>query len=311
MLDWVDLLMGSDAWICGRRVAEPMTTHGELAEVTALDYVEPLRTGGSLPAVVETDDCGTYVVKFHAAAQGRKALVAEVIVGELARRLGLRVPELVLVRFDPAVSAHEPDQEVQDLHRASEGLNLGMDYLPGATDFTPGQDGVDLSSEEAGRVVWFDALVGNVDRTVRNPNLMVWHRRLWLIDHGAALIFHHRWEGAEEAVAKAYDLSAHALGGYAPDVLAADAFLAPLVTEALLREVVAEVPDEWLASEPGYPSADALRGAYVRHLAARVARSDEWIPRCFATPEELAAAEAAKRARTLAGRPAWLQHVRG
>ncbi|WP_042364322.1 HipA family kinase [Streptacidiphilus neutrinimicus] len=288
-----------------------MSADGELAEVTALDYVEPLRTGGSLPAVVETDDYGTYVVKFHAAAQGRKALVAEVVVGELARRLGLRVPELVLIRFDPAVAAHEPDQEVQDLHRASAGLNLGMDYLPGATDFTPGQDGVDLSPEEAGRVVWFDALVGNVDRTVRNPNLMVWHRRLWLIDHGAALIFHHRWEGADEAVGKAYDMSAHALGGYAPDVLAADDALAPLVTEALLREVAAEIPDEWLAPEPGFPSPDALRDAYARHLAARVARSQDWIPRCFATADELAAADAAKRARTLAGRPAWLQHVRG
>ncbi|WP_037610136.1 HipA family kinase [Streptacidiphilus rugosus] len=287
-----------------------MTTHGELAEVTALDYVEPLRTGGSLPAVVETDDFGTYVVKFHAAAQGHKALVAEVIVGELARRLGLRVPELVLVRFDPAVSAAEPDQEVQDLHRASAGLNLGLDYLPGARDFVPGQAGVDLDSVEAGRVVWFDALVGNVDRTVHSPNLMVWHRRLWLIDHGAALIFHHRWETADEAVAKVYDFSAHALGGYAPDVVAADTALAPLVTEALLREVVAEVPDLWLVPEPGYPTPETLRDAYVHHLAARVARSTEWLPRCFASPEELAAAEAAKRAATLAGRPAWLQHVR-
>ncbi|MEY9843732.1 HipA family kinase [Streptacidiphilus sp. MAP5-3] len=285
-----------------------------LAEVTALGYVAPLRAGGSLPAIVETDDLGTYVVKFHAAAQGRKALVAEVIVGELGRRLGLRVPELVLVRFDPAVSAAEPDQEVQDLHRASEGLNLGLDYLPGATDFRPGQEGVDISAEEAGRVVWFDALVGNVDRTVRNPNLMVWHRRLWLIDHGAALIFHHRWETAEDAVAKAYDLSAHALGGYRPDVLAADTALAPLVTEALLREVLAEVPDPWLepesGSQAGLATPDGLREAYVAQLAARVARSDEWIPRCFATPQELADREAAKRRETLAGRPAWLQHVR-
>ncbi|MBF9068588.1 HipA family kinase [Streptacidiphilus fuscans] len=295
-----------------------MTGHGGLAEVTALGYVAPLRAGGSLPAIVETDDCGTYVVKFHAAAQGRKALVAEVIVGELGRRLGLRVPELVLVRFDPAVSAAEPDQEVQDLHRASEGLNLGLDYLPGARDFRPGRDGtdagVDVSAEEAGRVVWFDALVGNVDRTVRNPNLMVWHRRLWLIDHGAGLIFHHRWETAEDGVAKAYDMSAHALGGYAPDVLAADAALAPLVTEALLREVLAEVPDAWmepeLDPELGLATPDALRDAYVAHLAGRVARSDEWIPRCFATPQELADREEAKRRETLAGRPAWLQHVR-
>ena len=168
-----------------------------LREVTATRYVEPLRAGGSVPGVVEADDLGTYVVKFTGSAQGRKALVAEIIVGELARRLGLRFPELVLVDFDPAVAADEPHQEVQDLLHASAGVNLGMDLLPGAADFTP--EALDVDPLEAGKVVWLDALTANVDRTVHSSNLMIWptfgiHQpRLWLIDHGAALVFHHRW----------------------------------------------------------------------------------------------------------------------
>ncbi|MFJ4187560.1 HipA family kinase [Kitasatospora sp. NPDC089509] len=275
--------------------------------VTALRYVDPLRAGGSVPGVVETDDLGTYVVKFTGAAQGRKALVAEVIVGELARRLGLRVPELRLVDFDPAVAADEPDTEIQDMLKASAGLNLGMDLLPGATDYRPGMIPVD--SVEAGRVVWLDALTGNVDRTVHNPNLMVWHRRLWLIDNGAALIFHHRWAGAEASVGKRYDLSAHALGGCTPDVRLADEDLGPLVTVELLEQVVALVPDEWLADEPGFDSVAAVRHAYVTHLAARAVLSEQWLPEGFATPEQLREAELRRAARTRAGRPAWLQEV--
>jgi hypothetical protein len=295
----------------GREVERVRANTG-LTEVTALRYLEPLRAGGSLPGVVETDDLGTYVVKFSGAAQGRKALVAEVITAELGRRLGLPVPEMVLVRFDPEVAAHEPDPEVQDLLRASTGLNLGMDFLPGARDFAPGvvRD-VDVSPAEAGRIVWFDALMGNVDRTVHSPNLMVWHQRLWLIDHGAALIFHHRWSGASEAIGKKYPMSEHALGGYAPDVVGADRALAPLVTVELLSEVTALVPDQWLEPEPGLDTPELQREAYVGHLAARAGRSAEWVPDCFATPEELAEREARRTAATLAGRPAWLQHVRG
>ncbi|GAA2819137.1 hypothetical protein GCM10010441_49380 [Kitasatospora paracochleata] len=278
-----------------------------LEEVTAVRYVDPLRAGGSVPGVVETDDLGTYVVKFTGAAQGLKALVAEVIVGELARRLGLRVPPLVLVRFDPAVASHEPDQEIQDLLHSSAGVNLGMDLLPGARDFRP--EMIDVSPAEAGRIVWLDALTGNVDRTVHNPNLMVWHGRLWLIDNGAGLIFHHRWSGAHASLLKAYDLSGHALGSYRPDVTTADAELAPRVTAELLREVVALVPDAWLADEPGFDSVAAVREAYVAHLAARAAESRAWLPTCFASPEELRAAEERRAAATLAARPAWLKQV--
>jgi hypothetical protein len=285
-----------------------------LNEVTATRYIAPLRSGGSVPGVVEADDLGTYVVKFTASAQGRKALVAEVIVGELARALGLRFPELVLVHFDPAVAEHEPHQEVQDLLRASAGLNLGMDYLPGAKDFTPEiAKTFPVDPLEAGKVIWLDALTVNVDRTMHSSNLMVWPTfgiappRLWLIDHGAALVFHHRWDAS--APEKAYDFRSHALGGYAPDTRAADAELAPRVTEELLREVSAEVPDAWLAEEPGFATPDEAREAYVGYLLARVKASADWLPTDFPSREQLAAEDADRAAKTQQGRPNWLKRV--
>ncbi|MEU9286181.1 HipA family kinase [Streptomyces sp. NPDC048275] len=285
-----------------------------LTEVTATRYVTPLRSGGSVPGVVEADDLGTYVVKFTGSAQGHKALVAEVIVGELARALGLRFPELVLVHFDPAVAEHEPHQEVQDLLRASSGLNLGMDYLPGAKDFTPEIAATfPVDPLEAGKVIWLDALTANVDRTVHSSNLMIWPTfgiappRLWLIDHGAALVFHHRWDAS--APDKAYDFRHHALGGYTPDTRAADAELAPRVTEELLREVTAEVPDAWLAEEPGFATPDEAREAYVGYLLARVKASAAWLPTDFPSREQLAAEEADRAAKTQQGRPNWLKRV--
>lgn len=285
-----------------------------LREVAATCYVEPLRSGGSVPGVVEADDLGTYVVKFTGSAQGHKALVAEVIVGELARALGLRFPELVLVHFDPAIADDEPHQEVRDLHGASAGVNLGMDYLPGAKDFTPEIAKVfPVDPLEAGRIVWLDALTVNVDRTVHSSNLMVWPTlgitppRLWLIDHGAALVFHHRWDTTTPG--KKYDFRHHALGHYAPDVRAADAELAPRVTEELLRAVVAEVPDPWLAEDAGFATPDDVRAAYVDYLLARVRLSQEWLPTDFPSRAELAAEEAARAAKTQQGRPAWLKRV--
>ncbi|MYQ98688.1 MULTISPECIES: HipA family kinase [unclassified Streptomyces] len=285
-----------------------------LREVTATRYIEPLRSGGSVPGIVEADDLGTYVVKFTGSAQGHKALVAEVIVGELARALGLRFPELVLVHFDPAVAAEEPHQEVRDLHSASAGLNLGMDYLPGARDLTPELARVfPVDPLEAGRVVWLDALTVNVDRTVHSSNLMVWPTlgtvppRLWLIDHGAALVFHHRWDTTTPA--KRYDFRHHALGQYGPDVRAADAELAPRVTEELLRAIAAEVPDAWLAEDAGFGTPDDVRDAYVGYLLARVRRSAEWLPTDFPSREQVAAEDAARAARTQAGRPDWLKQV--
>ncbi|MEU9911037.1 HipA family kinase [Streptomyces sp. NPDC051001] len=282
-----------------------------LRDVTAVRYVTPLRSGGSVPGVVEADDLGTYVVKFTGSAQGRKALVAEVIVGELARALGLRFPELVLVHFDPAIADSEPHQEVRELHGASAGINLGMDYLSGAADFTPEvAKSFRVDPLEAGRIVWLDALTVNVDRTVHSSNLMVWPtlgvapRRLWLIDHGAALVFHHRWDGSDPA--KRYDFRHHALGHYAPDVRAADAELAPKVTEELLRAVVAEVPDAWLTD---FDAPSLAREAYVEYLHARVQASHAWLPTDFPAREELAAEEALRAARTQQGRPDWLKRV--
>ncbi|GEC03523.1 hypothetical protein SSP24_11780 [Streptomyces spinoverrucosus] len=285
-----------------------------LRKVTATRYIEPLRSGGSVPGVVEADDLGTYVVKFTASAQGRKALVAEVIVGELARALGLRFPELVLVHFDPVIAGHEEHQEVRNLHASSAGVNLGMDYLPGARDFTPEvADAFRVDPLEAGRIVWLDALTANVDRTVHSSNLMIWPTlgiappRLWLIDHGAALVFHHRWDLS--APEKSYDFRHHALGHYAPDVRAANAELAPKVTEELLREVVSEVPDAWLLGELDFATPQEVREAYVGYLHARVRASDVWLPTDFPTREEIAAEEALRAARTQRGRPKWLKQV--
>ncbi|MER6090825.1 HipA family kinase [Streptomyces bluensis] len=285
-----------------------------LREVTARRYVAPLRSGGSVPGVVEADDLGTYVVKFTGSAQGRKALVAEVIVGELARALGLRFPELVLVHFDPEIAAHEPHQEVRELHGVSAGVNLGMDYLPGAKDFTPEiAKTFSVDPVEAGRIVWLDALTVNVDRTVHSSNLMIWPTlgtvppRLWLIDHGAALVFHHRWDTS--APDKAYDFRHHALGHYGPDTRAADAELAPRVTEELLREVVAEVPDAWLTEHPGFATPGEAREAYVAYLSARVKASATWLPTGFPSREELAAENVLRVAKTRQGRPDWLKQV--
>ncbi len=269
-----------------------------LAAVTATRYVTPLREGGSLPGLMEADDLGTYVVKWRAAGQGVNVLVAEVVCGELARKLDLPVPALVTVAVAPELGVGEPDAEVQELLQRSTGLNLGMDYLPGALDFEAGADGVDTGL--AGRVLWFDALVGNVDRSWRNPNMLFWHGRLQLIDHGAALTFHHHWPGAAAAVARAYDASTHALVECAPDVPAADAALAPQVTRDLLDGVLAQVPDEWLQDE--HP--EVLRARYAEQLLARLSARDAWLPGVVAAAE----AGGAGRRRMPRGenRPSWL-----
>ncbi|MFB7598069.1 HipA family kinase [Streptomyces sp. NPDC056160] len=240
-----------------------------LKEVNATRFITPLREGGSLPGLVEADDFGTYVLKFSGAGQGRKTLVAEVVCGELARRLGFRVPPLVAIGLDPVLGLGEPDEQVQELLRSSGGTNLGMDFLSGALGFDP--LAFPVGAEEAGRIVWFDALVNNVDRSWRNPNLL--HRRgeLWLIDHGATMIWHHNWPGAEASAARPYDASEHVLAPFRPDLAAAAARLAPIVTADLLAEVTAEIPDAWLTGEPGFGTPDELRRAYARPLLARAA----------------------------------------
>jgi hypothetical protein len=246
-----------------------------LPPVTAIRYVTPLREGGSLPGIVEADDLGTYVVKFRGAGQGPKALVAEIVAGELARRLELPVPELTVVQLDPVVARAEPDQEVQELLRASAGANLGMDFLPGSLGYDPVVHPVDATL--ASRVLCFDAFVENVDRSWRNPNLLIWHGGLWLIDHGATLYFHHDWPRAAAVVNRPYRADDHVLAPYATALPEAGAELTARLGKDLLAEVLDLVPDEWLA-EFDFDSPAEARAAYLRHLCARAAAPTAWLP---------------------------------
>ena len=255
-----------------------MITTG-LPLVTVTRYVTPLREGGSLPGLVEGDDLGTYVCKFRGAGQGAKVLVAEVIVSALATRLGLRTPRLVVLDLDPELARYEADEEVQDLLNASVGANLGIDFLPGSF----GVDGqVSTADDEGARVLWLDAFTANVDRSWRNPNLLVWHGELWAIDHGACLYFHHGWSGGVGSparfAAQPYDASDHVLAAYRGGLSDVDAELAPRVTRELLEEVAAMVPDVWLEPVPGAETPDALRAAYVEFLLARVNGERAWLP---------------------------------
>ncbi|WP_375501262.1 HipA family kinase [uncultured Jatrophihabitans sp.] len=274
-----------------------------MRNVTATRYVTPLREGGSLPGLMEADDLGTYVVKFTGAGQGRKALVAEIIGTSLAGALGLPVAELVTVDVDPTLAANEPDEEVQDLLRASPGRNLGVDFLPGALDLDT--SAFPVEPQFAGQVLWLDALINNVDRSWRNPNLLFWHRRPYLIDHGAALTFHHNWASfdAERIATRPYDAGEHALITSHPDLDAADAALTPLVTTAALDGVLALVPDVWLNDEPGFDSPTAVRAAYREALLARVGAHDQWLPALRAMAEQGGARRVAVDRNN---RPSWL-----
>ncbi|MEZ5094262.1 HipA family kinase [Nocardioides sp.] len=241
-------------------------------------YVTPLREGGSLPGLVEAEDLGTYVCKFRGAGQGERVLVAEVIVGELARRLDIPTPRLVALELDREIARYEADEEVQDLLTASLGLNLGVDFLPGAF----GYDGERPSPLDAARIVWLDAFTANVDRSWRNPNLLSWHGRTWAIDHGACLYFHHGWGGGvgdpARFAAQPWSAEDHVLGFAVPSVADVDDELRARVDEAVLAEIVEEVPDDWLTPVPGAADAAAVRSAYVRFLGARLA-ARQWLPR--------------------------------
>lgn len=240
-----------------------------LRTVIATRYVTPLREGGSLPAVVEADDDGLYVMKFRGAGQGRKALIAEIVAGELARRLELPIPEIVLIELDPDMARTEPDPEIQHLIRESAGLNLALDYLPGSVNYDPLVDRPDATL--ASRIVWFDALVTNVDRTARNTNMLLWHRRLTLIDHGAALYFHHDWAGAANAAASRFaPIKDHVLLPLASRIAEIDTSMAERITPALVQSIVDLLPQSWLSDEPGFEDADAHRRAYADYLNRRV-----------------------------------------
>lgn len=252
-----------------------------LRTVTATRYITPLREGGSLPAIVEADDEGLYVLKFRGAGQGPRALVAELVAGEIARALGLPVPEIVFATLDAELARTEPDPEIQDLIKASAGLNLALDYLPGSVTFDPLAERPD--AELASRIVWFDAFVSNLDRTVRNSNMLMWHRRLWLIDHGAALYFHH--QGGHDFAALAGSPFAlvkdHVLLPFASRLAEVDARMAAALPADRLEAIVEQLPDAWLGEEPA-----ATRAAYVDYFQRRLAS-----PRAFV--EEAARAHAA------------------
>jgi hypothetical protein len=255
--------------------------------VRATRYVTPLREGGSLPAIVEGDDDGLYVLKFRGAGQGPRALIAELVAGELARAAGLPVPEIVFARLDADLARTEPDAEIQDLIRASsagEGLNLALDYLPGSITFDPLM--LQADAELAARIVWFDAFATNIDRTARNTNMLVWHGKLWLIDHGAALYFHHDWRDylvrASQPFAAIKD---HVLLPFAGDLAAADAAMSARLDQAAIAAAVALIPDAWLEDDPLFAGKAEHRAAYAGYLRRRLQA-----PRAFA--EEAARARA-------------------
>jgi hypothetical protein len=249
-----------------------------IPSVSVIRYVTPLREGGSLPGIVEADDLGTYVCKFRGAGQGLRVLVAEVVIGELARRIGLSTPRLVGLDLDPEIARYEADEEVQDLLNASPGLNLGVDFLPGSFGFDgdlPTGPGV------AAKVLWLDAFCANVDRTWRNPNLLFWHGDLWVIDHGAALYFHHGWSGGvtepDRFARQPWDPADHVFLTYADRLVEVDAEVDALLGADVFADVLAEVPDEWLEPVPGAETVGQVRAAYVDFLVARLG-TRQWLP---------------------------------
>jgi hypothetical protein len=242
-----------------------------MRSVTVTRYVTPLREGGSLPGIVEADDDGLYVLKFRGAGQGSRALVAELVSGAIAERLGLPVPERVFAELDTNLGRTEPDAEIQALIQASGGVNLALDYLPASVNFDPVADVELVDSELASRIVWFDAFVSNVDRTVRNTNMLVWHGRPWLIDHGASLYFHHGWNGELEQARAAFPhIRGHVLLSLAGDLQSADDFLAPLLDESFFEETLARVPDEWLDIRGAFAEPAQQRDRYVAYFVRRL-----------------------------------------
>jgi hypothetical protein len=240
-----------------------------LRTVSATRYITPLREGGSLPAIVEAHDSGLYVLKFRGAGQGLKVLVAELIVGELARAAGLAIPEIVLIELDGDLARTEPDPEIQQLIRESAGLNLAFDYLPGSVTFDPIADQPDALL--ASSIVWLDAFTSNVDRTARNANMLMWHRKLWLIDHGAALYFHHGWGDGVDRSASAFPaIREHILLPFASALEEADAAMTARLTPELIGDIVALVPEAWLAADTAFASPALVRDAYVGHLTRRL-----------------------------------------
>jgi len=248
----------------------------QLRTVNVTRYVTPLREGGSMPAIAEADDDFLYVLKFRGAGQGVKALIAEIIGGEIARALGFKIPEIVLANLDEAFGRTEPDEEIQDLLKASIGLNLALHYLSGAITFDPAVTTID--AKLASQIVWLDCLLTNMDRTARNTNMLIWHKELWLIDHGASLYFHHSWQNWEEQAQRPFTLiKDHVLLPWASELEAVDAEFRPVITKELIHTIVKLIPDGWLCEERTFNSAEEHRNAYARFLELRIANSEIFV----------------------------------
>lgn len=239
-------------------------------------YITPLREGGSMPALVEADDGFLYVLKFRGAGQGEKALIAELIGGEIARTLGFKIPELVLANLSEDFGRTEPDEEIQDLLKFSVGLNLGLHYLAGSITFDPVVNHVDQKT--ASQIVWMDSLLTNVDRTARNTNMLIWKKELWLIDHGAALYFHHSWDKWEEQAKRPFvQIKNHVLIDQASQLDSVDKEYRAVLNEERIRAIVSLVPDEWLSNDPTFGSPDKHREAYIQFLMTRIKHSDIFV----------------------------------
>ncbi|WP_162426001.1 HipA family kinase [Pontibacter pudoricolor] len=251
-----------------------MIEEQQIRTVQVTRYVTPLREGGSLPAIVEAEDEFMYVLKFRGAGQGIKALIGELISGEIARLLGFRVPEIVFIELDEAFGRTEPDEEIQDLLRASEGLNLGLHYLSGAITFDALVTTVDATL--ASQVVWLDSLITNVDRTPRNTNMLMWHKQLWLIDHGASLYFHHAWQNWEEQAKRPFaQVKDHVLLPQATELDAVDSQFKAILTPERIQAIVALIPEEWLTTiESPFETAQEHRQAYAHFINTRIAHSE-------------------------------------
>jgi len=248
----------------------------QLRTVNVTRYVTPLREGGSLPAIAAADDGFLYVLKFRGAGQGVKALIAELIGGEIARAIGLKVPEIVFANLDEAFGRTEPDEEIQDLLKASVGLNLALHYLSGAITFDPAITAPDATI--ASKIVWLDCLLTNVDRTPRNTNMLTWHKELWLIDHGAAMYFHHSWHNWREQAKRPFvQVKDHVLLPRATELEAVDTELRAILTPEVINAIVELIPDAWLSGEAEFSSPEAHREAYADFLLTRIANSDIFV----------------------------------
>ena len=258
-----------------------------LPRLVGTRYVVPLREGGSLPAVVDTDTNGSFVVKFRGAGQGPRALIAESLVAGIAAHVGLPVPTPAIIELDEGFGRGEPDPEIQDILRGSVGANFGLEFLPGALAFDPAVDGRLVSADLAAEIVWLDAYVTNVDRTPRNTNLLVCAERVWLIDHGAALFFHHRWSGWRERVQSPFvQIADHVLLQMAGDLMAADARLRPRLDRASLEAIIESVPDEWLDEEEReFADLNEQRQAYLTYLLERLEGPRAWLAEAVAAQQ--------------------------